>query len=174
MAHQIVKSRSFATFVFGTRAWTMVRALLAASVIVSAPLAGLVSGLLQVTASPSNLSSTFLTMWGVCAMSALVISWTFGLAWHLLALRNDWRDGFSYLLAGVALGVAFGVVGLVGLMIPMVQSARALSFSLYVVLAAAAYLWLGSLLMGGTMWFAWLLRRPDRDATRSDIAGEFD
>jgi hypothetical protein len=56
----------------------------------------------------------------------------------------------------------------------MVQSARALSFSLYVVLAAAAYLWLGSLLMGGTMWFAWLLRRPDRDATRSDIAGEFD
>jgi hypothetical protein len=167
-----VTSRSLAVWIFGSRTWTIVRALLAGSVVASAPVAALFGGVFRFILSEAFLPS-FLWMWLAFATIAGVISLTFGLAWHVLALRSNWRRGRTYLLAGVAAGVALGSAGLIVILSLFVQSGGVLS-PLYVALGAASTCLLGAILMGGAMWVAWLLRRPDRDATRSDVAGEFD
>jgi uncharacterized membrane protein YfcA len=82
---------------------------------------------------------------------SLAIASTLGLAWHAFAMRRHWT-GLAFYLAPAAI---VGVLG--GLM----ASSGSSPFRM------GAY---GALLGALTALFAWLIRRPDRDAPNPDRA----
>jgi uncharacterized membrane protein YfcA len=87
----------------------------------------------------------------VNAVLSLAIASTLGLAWHAFAMRRHWT-GLAFYLAPAAI---VGVLG--GLM----ASSGSSPFWM------GAY---GALLGTLTALFAWLIRRPDRDAPNPDRA----
>jgi hypothetical protein len=88
----------------------------------------------------------------------IAVASTIGIAWHALALRRGWRRSISYwgpaAICGFLLGFGFwlAIVSSFG-----VEDPDAWSILLYL----ASY---GSTLGGFIGLFAWLIRRPDRDA----------
>ena len=93
-----------------------------------------------------------------------VATTSIGLAWHALAVRKGWRRAFNYWGPAVACGllVAFGlwlaIVSSFGVTDPN-------AWSFLLVLASYA-----SALSGLTGYFAWLIRRPDRNAANPATA----
>jgi hypothetical protein len=86
---------------------------------------------------------------------------TLGLAWHALARSQGWSSVHSYWPAAVAAGIAPVFFLMLG---PMIEDGarapldRRWFISFFIALA------LGASLGGLTAIFAWLIRRPDRDA----------
>lgn len=86
------------------------------------------------------------------AVIALVLTWTIGLAWHAAACAKGWRSLAAY--AGFSAGAAISIALVIFILIgdPWTPENR------------LGVLWLGSTgaVVGAV---AWLIRRPDRDAT---------
>lgn len=108
------------------------------------------------TFHPSPLSVIGVTfLYGLASsIIALVANATMGLFWQLVAYRWRVRALPAHLIAGVCAGVAVAVVFLWDVIqfspTPSVDLALLLSF--------------GGVIGGLTALFAWLIRRPDRDA----------
>jgi len=100
----------------------------------------------------------FASTWAFAALAA----GTLGLAWHAIAVRRGWTNWFAYTLAGVLLGAALPAALTAPIWIaeiinpPMELWGRAFSLIATVVGAFVGLL---------TALFAWLIRRPDRDAS---------
>jgi hypothetical protein len=97
---------------------------------------------------------TFLLIMGITsaygAAVALVLTWTLGLAWHVLACVKGWRSGSAYVAFGAAAGAAIALA-LLFIGNPTWTPAMLLGI-----------LWLSS--TGGLIALTgWLIRRPDRD-----------
>jgi hypothetical protein len=87
-----------------------------------------------------------------------VIATTLGLMWHAFALRRRWHRSFHYwipaLIAGATLG--FGLF-----LLPASTFGMADPDAWTIMFLLTGY---GAALGGLTGYFAWLIRRPDRDA----------
>ena len=82
---------------------------------------------------------------------SLAIASTLGLAWHAFAMRRHWTGLAFYLAPAAIVGVLGGLMASSG----------------------SSPLWMGAygaLLGTLTALFAWLIRRPDRDAPNPDRA----
>jgi hypothetical protein len=82
-----------------------------------------------------------------------VVAGTVGLAWHAFASRNNWRSVFAYI---VPASLAGGVVPLSFLLGALGQGP--VGETVWAMLAIY-----GAVQGGLTGFFAWLIRRPDRD-----------
>jgi hypothetical protein len=86
-----------------------------------------------------------------------IVAASLGLAWHTLAMKRGWHRPFYYWGPALACGVLSGVALWVAIASGFgVEDPDAWSALLFLVLYASA-------LSGLTGYFAWLIRRPDRD-----------
>lgn len=90
----------------------------------------------------------------------LVLASTLGLAWHTLAYRRGWRGVVAYVLPAALLGIA---IPLAIFALPPLLNGSGLDFHSAAFVTTLTSL-VGIALGGMTGLFAWLIRRPDRDA----------
>jgi hypothetical protein len=128
-----------------------------AAIYLSGRLPGLTNGSSSAAATVTFAAMMFASTWALAALAA----GTAGLAWHAIAVRRGWTHWFAYTLAGVTLGAALPASLTSPIWIAeIVNPAFELwgrAFSLIVTIVGA---FVGLL----TALFAWLIRRPDRDA----------
>jgi NhaP-type Na+/H+ or K+/H+ antiporter len=99
--------------------------------------------------------------WLVLGFAANVIcAATLGLAWHSCATTRAWRSVQAYVLPGLAVGLF--VPALLFLVPSMLNGSGLDAGSASFVFFITAII--GIALGGMTGFFAWLIRRPDRDA----------
>lgn len=91
-------------------------------------------------------------------LMCLLTSETIGLVWHAIAVRLGWHAAVHYWAPGAACGIGMGI-GTFWLLASTLGVADSDAWS--VLFWLAAY---GAVLGGLTGCFAWLIRRPDRDA----------
>jgi hypothetical protein len=91
------------------------------------------------------------------AIVAAIVASTLGLAWHALATRLGWRSVHAYWPPALFVGVAPPQV----IFLPTVLSPNAMYDWTELWIQMSVY---GAALGGLTGLFAWLIRRPDRDA----------
>lgn len=107
-------------------------------------------------ANASQVSSdapiAYLAFFALLSAVTTIIAGSLGLGWHTLAQRNHWTTAWVYVVPATLVGGAIPIT-----MVVSSGSAEGLSLITPVV---AAGLFHGAL----TGLFAWLIRRPDRDA----------
>lgn len=108
-------------------------------------------------ASIDSLVASFFGLFIGAYVFSIIIGLTIGPLWHVIARVQRWNRGRDYWMPGAVCGaiVAMGIVLPFGTLGQPSLGALALALTL------AGY---GSLLGGLTGYFAWRIRRPDRDS----------
>lgn len=113
-------------------------------------------------ASPSPYEPEIIAFVAMYAMSSLpvclIASLTLGVAWHVHALKRNWRRRSSYCIAGALCGAVLG------------PTLVLLSFGWSWWAHAGISLLYGATMGGLTGLYSWLILRPDRDAPNPDRA----
>ncbi|MEQ1818257.1 MAG: hypothetical protein ABL871_06570 [Terricaulis sp.] len=99
----------------------------------------------------------FFILWSLSGLGA----GTLGLIWHLAATKRGWTNAFVYVGAGLLMGAAIPAVLSAPMWVPQLNyhAGEALGFGFGMGLTAV-----GAIMGTLSALFAWLIRRPDRDA----------
>jgi len=138
----------------------------AAAAAISTTLLFIWSGLMGGGADAGSLPLLLVTWIFVAFFANTIGALTLGLVWRWFAEKNGWRCALHYWLPGAICGfaVAFLFVNGGTLLTGDTSSAWRWFETMFPV-----YIY-GAALGGFTAWFAWLIRRPDRDGANPDTA----
>lgn len=132
-----------------------VPALIFSSLTSSAVVAGIAA-----VASSNNALMTFAAWLALGFVANLILASTVGLAWHTFAYRRVWTGLVTYIIPAALLGAIIPIL-LFGL--PPILAGNGLDFHSAAFVTTVGII-VGVLLGALTGLFAWLARRPDRDA----------
>jgi len=106
--------------------------------------------------SPESALALLLVAFFCSAIICVAVTWTIGLAWHVVALRLNWRSFPAYVAAGAVSGIVVAMLASSLIGWPKQNDAFTIVYiaSCAVVVSATG----------------WLIRRPDRDPPNPDRA----
>lgn len=117
-------------------------------------------------ANLSYVMMTFVTWLALGFATNLIAAASVGLVWHSFAYRRNWRSVQTYVVPGLLVGIAIPFALFV--LPPLLGGSGLDQVGVGFIFAIAAVI--GMALGGFTALFAWLIRRPDRDAPNPDRA----
>jgi len=138
-------------------------ALFAAAVASSLITSAVISLLSTLSATMSMNLGVFLVIWFVFGVATLIAVATFGIGWHIWAMRRGWTNYLAYAGAGLLLGAL-----ILTLFFSIIADARAPNAGIIV------WIVIGALHGAATASLVWWIRRPGSDAKPQDVALVFD